>query len=56
MFALAGFAFASCNGDYDDWSKQRKDEYKLVNGGGDPYADPVFSVTIPSPGDVTVEL
>lgn len=43
-------------GSLDDWSKQRKDEYKLVNGGGDPYADPVFSVTIPSPGDVTVEL
>ena len=20
MFALAGFAFASCNGDYDDWA------------------------------------
>ena len=43
-------------GSLDDWSKQRKDEYKLVNGGGDPYSDPVFSVIIPSPGDVTVEL
>lgn len=42
-------------GSIDDWSKQKKDEYKLVNGGGDPYSDPVFSVIIPSQGDAKVE-
>lgn len=42
-------------GSIDDWSKQKKEEYKLVNGGGDPYSDPIFSVTIPSQGDARVE-
>lgn len=42
-------------GSLDDWAKKRKDEYKLVNGGGDPYSDSKFSVTITSPGDKDVE-
>ena len=42
-------------GSLDGWTKQRKDEYKLVNGGGDPYSDPKFSVVIDSPGDKVVE-
>lgn len=42
-------------GSLDGWTLSKKDEYKLTNGGGDQYADPVFSVTVPSPGDAKVE-
>lgn len=42
-------------GSLDGWAKQRKAEYKLQNGGDDPYSDPKFSVVIDSPGDVDVE-
>lgn len=42
-------------GSLDNWALSKKDEYKLTNGGGDQYADPVFSVTVPSPGDAKVE-
>ena len=40
-------------GNIDDWSCSRKDEYHMVNGGGDVYDDPVFTVTIPAVADIT---
>ena len=34
---------------YEDWSDNNTN-YALTNGGGDPYENPVFSVTIPATG------
>ena len=39
-------------GNVDDWACTRKDEYHMVNGGGDVYEDPVFTVTVPAKAGV----
>ncbi len=37
-------------GSINGWDNNNTD-YKLTNGGGDPYENPVFTVTIPAPAD-----
>ncbi len=40
-------------GSFDNWSLTRNEDYKLVNGGGDVYEDPVFTITLMAPADAT---
>ena len=40
-------------GSFDNWSCTRNEDYKLVNGGGDVYEDPVFTITLMAPADAT---
>lgn len=43
-------------GSIDGWKCQRVEDYKMTNGGGDPYSDPVFTALLPNPGEGTVEI